>query len=145
MVTQASLPSAADRYPKQSRRAESRLKISEGLKMKIKSPMMRAKSPAVVGKVSISLSSHSSAHCNDGCQQIFIEVGMEQESSLSGVTSEARIATPAIGASLSVSPQLSAHEPGDQAPFDGFDMEQASSLSYIGSYVLQTVSYVTSL
>jgi hypothetical protein len=148
MVTQASSPSTAPYHPKRSIRAESRLKISEGLKRKVTSPKMRAASPAILGKVSISPPPHSSAHCNDDCQQVLIQVGMEQESSLSSVGGEAGIATPSmvVEETLPISSQLLAHDPGDQATFNGFEMEQASSLSHLGSYVLQqTLSYMASL
>lgn len=53
MVTQASPSGRAPRHPKQGTRAESRLKLSEGLKRNVMSPKMRAKYPAVIEKVSI--------------------------------------------------------------------------------------------
>ena len=141
MVAQAL--SASKAQPKRGLRAESRSKMSEGLKRKIMSPKMRAASPAILGKVSIS-PPHSSAYCNDNCQQIPIQVEMQQESPLSSVGGEAGIATPSIVVekTLPISSQLSAHNPGDEATSNGFEMEQASSLSHGGSYVLQTLIWL---
>ena len=108
------------------------------------SPKMRAASPAILGKVSISPPPHSSAYCNDNCQQIPIQVEMQQESPLSSVGGEAGIATPplVVERTLPEASQLSVYDPGDQATSNGFEMEQASSRSHVDSYVL---SYMASL
>ena len=74
------------------------------------------------------------------CQQILIEVGMDQKIPLSSVGSDASRATPSMaeGAALSVSPH-----PDDEAIVDEFEMEQASSLSR--NLLQQILTYVPSL
>jgi hypothetical protein len=149
MVTQP-LPSGTTSHRlKLSMRAESRLRMSEGLRRNLTSPKLRASSkmqttsPAVVENPLPSASPHVSVLFNDDSPRILNEAGMEQESSPLSLGSDLRKATSstvAQGASPLVSPQLSAKSDlGDQGSCDEFGMEQASPPSHVGSKVLQPI------